>query len=273
MVMQTASTKHLDRPGGRIGYDVAGDGPLVVCVPGMGDLRGVYRFVVPELVAAGYRVATMDLRGHGDSDATFDRYDDVASGEDVLALVEHLGGPAVVVGNSMGAGSAVWAAAERPEAVAGLVLVGPFVRDTEVPVLMRWAFRLAMAGPWRTAVWRSYLPSLYAGRRPADFEEYRAAVVASLKRTGYAAAFGSTTHTSHSPAEQRLGAVTAPTLVVMGEHDPDFREPAEEASWVARQLAADVLLVPDAGHYPQAQRPDVVNPALLAFLSQVSPRA
>ena len=36
----------------------------------MGDLRSVYRFLAPELVGAGYRVATMDLRGHGDSDAT-----------------------------------------------------------------------------------------------------------------------------------------------------------------------------------------------------------
>ena len=40
----------------------------------MGDLRSVYRFLAPALVEARYRVATMDLRGHGDSDATFERY-------------------------------------------------------------------------------------------------------------------------------------------------------------------------------------------------------
>ena len=88
----------------------------------MGELRSVYRFTVPALVAAGYRVATMDLRGHGDSDATFGRYDDVAAGGDVVALVEHLGGPAVVIGSSMGAGAAAWAAAERRDLVTGLVL-------------------------------------------------------------------------------------------------------------------------------------------------------
>src|ERR1700712_5492034 len=96
-------TQWLDRPGGRIAFDSVGAGPLVVCVPGMGELRSTYRATAPTLAAAGHRVVTMDLRGHGDSDATFDAYDDVAAGGDILALIEQLGGPAVVIGNSMGA--------------------------------------------------------------------------------------------------------------------------------------------------------------------------
>ena len=48
----------------------------------------------------------LDLRGHGDSDTTFATHGDVVTGQDALALVEHLGGPAVLVGNSMGAGAA-----------------------------------------------------------------------------------------------------------------------------------------------------------------------
>ena len=50
------TTSYLDRGEGRIAYDVQGSGPLVVCAPGMGDLRSVYRFFAPALVAAGYRV-------------------------------------------------------------------------------------------------------------------------------------------------------------------------------------------------------------------------
>jgi pimeloyl-ACP methyl ester carboxylesterase len=72
----------------------------VVCLPGMGELRSSYRLMRPALTAAGFRVATMDLRGHGESDATFWRYDDVAAGEDVLALLSYLGEPAVLIGNS-----------------------------------------------------------------------------------------------------------------------------------------------------------------------------
>ena len=61
-------TVYLTRPDGRIGYDVSGDGRLVVLVPGMGDLRAAYRFLAPAVREAGYRVACTDLRGHGDSD-------------------------------------------------------------------------------------------------------------------------------------------------------------------------------------------------------------
>ncbi len=38
-------TDFLDVPGGRIAYDVTGEGPLVVCVPGMGDMRATFRFL------------------------------------------------------------------------------------------------------------------------------------------------------------------------------------------------------------------------------------
>ena len=110
-----SDTSYLTRPGGRIGYDVAGEGPLVVLVPGMGDLRAGYRFLAPALRTAGYRVACTDLRGHGDSDAAFPSYGDEETAGDVSALIEELGGPAVVVGNSMAAGSAVLAAVQRQD--------------------------------------------------------------------------------------------------------------------------------------------------------------
>jgi pimeloyl-ACP methyl ester carboxylesterase len=141
-------TAYLNRRDGRIGYDVAGDGPLVALVPGMGDLRDAYRYLTPVLREAGYRVACTDLRGHGDSDATFTSYGDVDTAGDVIALIEELGVPAVVVGNSMGAGSAVLVAAQRPDLVNGLVLVGPFVRDPDMSAVQRLILRVAMAQPW-----------------------------------------------------------------------------------------------------------------------------
>ena len=87
-------TSYLSCPEGRIGYD----GSLVILVPGMGDLRAGYRFLAPDLRAAGYRVACTDLRGDGDSDTTFASYGDEETAGDVIALIGELGGPAVVVG-------------------------------------------------------------------------------------------------------------------------------------------------------------------------------
>jgi pimeloyl-ACP methyl ester carboxylesterase len=161
-------TSYLDRPEGRLGYDVAGDGPLVVLIPGMGDLRAAYRFLAPALRDAGYRVASTDLRGHGDGDSAFASYGDVETAGDVLALIEQLGGPAIIVGNPMGAGAAAIAAAQQPELVRGLALLGPFVRNGKTSTIQRLMLRAAMAPPWAVMSWRAYLPKLYAGQRPDD---------------------------------------------------------------------------------------------------------
>ena len=269
---QAQTTIYLTRPEGRIAYDVAGDGPLVVLVPGMGDLRDAYRFLAPALVEEGYRVASTDLRGHGDSDATFSSYGDVETAGDVLALIEELGGPAVIVGNSMGAGAATLAAALQPDLVGGLVLVGPFVRNGEMSMMQRVLLRVAMARPWAASAWKSYMPKLYAGQRPEDFEDYRKQVVASLRRTGYAKAFSLTKRTDHTPAEARLADVSAPALVVMGEQDPDFPDPRAEADWIAQVLGAEVVMVGEAGHYPQSQRPEITTAAIVGFLATVNSR-
>lgn len=268
-----SSTLYLTRPEGRIGYDVDGSGPLVVLVPGMGDLRAAYRFLAPALREAGYRVASTDLRGHGDSDVTFTSYGDVETAGDIVALIEELGGPAVVVGNSMGAGAATLAAALQPGLISGLVLVGPFVRNGKMSAPQRVMLRVAMARPWAATAWKSYMPKLYAGQRPADFAEYRDRVVASLRRPGYAKAFSLTTRTNHDPAEARLADVSGPTLVLMGERDPDFPDPKGEAAWIAQALRGEVVMVPEAGHYPQSQQPEVTTAAVLGFLASVNGRA
>ena len=272
--MKDASTQWLQRPEGRIAYDVDGEGPLVICMPGLGDLRRIYRFTAPALIDAGYRVARMDLRGHGESDASFSRYDGVATGEDAVALAEYLGGGAVLIGNSMSAGAAVWAAAERPGLVAGVVLVGPFVRNTPMNPLLIMLFHTLMMRPWARAAWTAYLPTLYAGRKPDDLKEHIAAIKASMSKPGYQKAFVRTTRTDHAHAEARLaGIATIPSLVVMGEQDPDFPNPAAEAQWIAGQISGEIVMVPEAGHYPQAQRPDLVNPALIAFLQKITANA
>jgi pimeloyl-ACP methyl ester carboxylesterase len=268
------TTSYLDRPGGRLAYDVAGDGPVVVCLPGMGDVRQAYRFLAPALVTAGHRVVTLDLRGHGESDTTFTRHDGVAIGGDVLALLDELGAAtATIVGNSLGAAGAAWAAADAPGRIEGLVLIGPFVRDVPLGVATRLALRLGFVRPWGPAAWRAFYAKSYRNHAPDDLEEHLARIRSSTSRPGGWRQLVATTRVSHAPIEERLGEVTAPTLVVMGSADPDFPDPEAEARLVADRLGGDVLLVPAAGHYPHAQHPEVVAPAIVEFLARVTPRA
>jgi pimeloyl-ACP methyl ester carboxylesterase len=218
----------------RIAYDVQGEGPPVVCLTGMGELRSVYRYLTPALVAAGYRVAAMDLRGHGDSDDGFEAYDDVAQAEDALALIAALGGgPALLVGNSMGAAAAVWAAAEQPAKVAGLALLGPAVRDPKVNPLMALATRLMLVRPWGPSAWLAYHRRLHPGRQDERLAEHQREIRQAMRR--------------------------------------GWPDPAAEARFIAGALSADVLMVPDAGHYPQAEYPERVNPAVVAFAQRVHP--
>ncbi len=135
------------------------------------------------------------------------------------------------------------------------MLIGPFVRNGSVTAVQRLMLRVAMARPWAAISWKAYLPKLYAGRQPEDFAAYRDLLAASLRRPGYAKAFSLTTRTDHTPAEQRLGDVCAPALVLMGEQDPDFPDPSAEAEWIARTLAGTAVMVPEAGHYPQSSNP------------------
>lgn len=270
--MTAAAPHYLVRPEGRIAYDDAGKGPLVVMVPGLGDLRAEYRFLAPRLVEAGYRVVTVDLRGHGQSSTGWSDYTSSAIGSDVVALVEELdAGPATLVGTSMGAAAVAWAAAEAPETVSGAVLIGPFVRDVPpsswiAGVAQTAMIKAALWGPWGGWAWGQVYGTFY-GEKPADFAAYRAALVANLAEDGRMDALRGMISASKKDVEVRLPEVKAPVLVVMGTKDPDFADPKAEADTVAGLLRGRAVMVEGAGHYPQVEQPDAVAGAIRAFLA------
>ena len=114
-------TEFLDVDGGRIAYEVTGEGPLVVLSHGIGDRREAYRFLALRLAQAGYRVVAADLRGHGESSMGWASISRTDVAGDLLALIRHLGGPAVIVGHSISGGAATIAAATGPELISGIV--------------------------------------------------------------------------------------------------------------------------------------------------------
>lgn len=266
------TTNYFIQQNGTIAYDSTGTGPVVVCAPSMGDLRQEYRFLSPQLADAGYRAVSMDVRGHGETSTGWEDYSVAGVGADMVALIRHLNaGPAVIVGESMAAGAAIWAAAEAPEWVKGLVLIGPFVRGEGMP-LLQLVFRVMLARPWGPSLWLRYFKTLYPTRQPADFAEYCAALYANLKQPGRLEALQKMMDASKRASEERIPRVTAPALVLMGSKDPDFKPPEAEAKWVASALRGDYHLIDGAGHYPQTEMPEVTAPLILAFLQSLSER-
>jgi pimeloyl-ACP methyl ester carboxylesterase len=263
------TTQFLARPEGRIAYDDTGSGPLVMCLPGLGDLRDEYRHLTPLLLAAGFRVVTVDLRGHGESDATFADHRRPTVGDDVIALLEHLGaGPAHLVGTSFGAAAVTWAAAHTPHRVASVTMIGPFVRDVPVGTMTTLGLRALLARPWGVAGWVWWYGKLWGASRPSDHDAHTAAIRTNLAEPGRLAAVRAMALSTNERIDPLLDHLAMPTLVVMGTADPDFDDPAEEAALIAGRTHGETALIEGAGHYPHAEQPDTTAAAMIDFLAR-----
>ena len=260
------TTKFLQQENGRIAYDDAGAGPLVVCIPSLGDVRGEYRFLIPQLVSAGFGAVSMDVRGHGETSPEWNDYSVAGVGKDIIALIRELNaGPAVIVGDSMGGGAAIWAAAEAPDLVRGLILVDPFV-DGDGDRFLQLLFSILLARPWGPSMWLKYYASLYPTRKPADFAEYSAALYTNLKEHRRLEATRQMLFASKQASGERISRVNQPALVLMGSKDPDFKNPESEARRVSEALRGKYAMIENAGHYPHAEMPEVTGPLVIDFI-------
>lgn len=261
-------TKYFKRPEGDLAYsDYGGSGELVLMFPGMGALRSEYRYLAPELREAGYHPVTVDIRGHGESSVPWKPYDVPSVGSDILAMIDHLDGKGVhLICTSKAAGSGVWAAAERPESLRSLMLIGAFARQVKVNPVMNALFWLMMHNPWRVQAWVTYYGTIYPTHKPADFNNYLDQLKANLKQPGRFEAANDYGNASLQPAEDRLVQVKAPTMVIMGTKDPDFPDPIAEGRYLAEKTGGKLELVQDAGHYPQTEMPEKTIPMVIDFL-------
>src|SRR4051812_12122289 len=276
-------TEFLTVDGGTIAYEVSGAGPLVVLAHGMGDSRESYRFVVPQLVAAGYRVAAVDLRGAGESSAEWPSCTRTDIAGDLVAVIRHLGGPAVLVGHSISGGAATIAAAQAPDLITGIVELAPFTRkqsiklgDLRVGRFRKGMVRLMGAGLLGSVpLWRSYLDVAYPGVKPADWTSRLERIDAMMREPGRMKAMQMMGRSAPVDAGAQLTKVRCPALIVEGSLDPDWADPgAEGAAIVAAMPAgrARLEVIEGAGHYPHVQYPDAVVALVVAFL-QATARA
>jgi pimeloyl-ACP methyl ester carboxylesterase len=278
--MEDEMTEYLDVDGGRIAYEVTGEGPLIVLAPGLGNLRSAFRFLAPDLVAAGYRVAVTDLRGHGESSTGWASYTRTDTANDLIALIRQLGGPAVIVGHSFAGGAATIVAAQAPELVTAIVEIDPGTRTGKMDfgaIMQNGRHRTAVlrllgtglfASSW---MWLRYLDHAYPGARPADYTEQMSALRANLREPGRMRATQKMLMNQAKDADAQLGRIKCPALVIMGELDPDWPDAATEAQAIVAAMPAGLgttAVIDGAGHYPHAQFPDQVAAVLLPFLAE-----
>ncbi len=271
-------TQYLAIDGKTVAYDVTGEGPLVVLAHGIGDNRHSYRFVAPALAGAGHRVASVDLRGCGDSSLGWDSYSRTDIAGDLLALVRHLGGPAVIIGQSISGGAATIAAASAPDLITGIIELAPFTRAQSFDLggLLRvkrfragymQLVQVVVRGRLRN--WKKYLDVAYPVK-PADWDSELARIDAKLSEPGRMTALQVMCKANPADAGAQLANVACPVLVIEGSADPDWADPGAEGEKIIADLPAglgELVVIEGAGHYPHAQTPEQVLPLVLPFLA------
>jgi pimeloyl-ACP methyl ester carboxylesterase len=262
------TTQQLDVAGGTIAFDDnGGSGPLVVMLPGAGDVRTEYRFVAPDLTTGGARVVTMDLRGHGESSPVWPAYGMAETAADLIALLDHLGaGPATVVATSFAPAAALWAAADRPDLIDRLVLISPHLEAA--PSWQTAPLRLLLRGPFAGKLWASQFRKWHPAAPPADLSEHAATLAAMMADPQRRRAVRETLTAHRNGLAERIDRVDVPTLVVMGGADSHFKDPVAEGRSIATQTGGTLDVVPDAGHYPHVEFPGRVAAAIASFVAE-----
>jgi pimeloyl-ACP methyl ester carboxylesterase len=255
----------LDTTSGPVAYDERGHGPAVVLLPSGAHDRHDYD-ELRTLLPAGLRTIALDWPGHGESPlgdgpATAMRFADVAE-----ELVERLAPEgAVVVGNSVGGFAAARLAARRPELVKGLVVIDGGGFGGRPPHVR--AFCALMARPWfLRRIYPTFSARYMRARTDADRRARDVGVATTRADPGLRAvtelwrSFASPEH----DLREEAGAITAPTLVLWGRHDPVI--PLKLGRRAAASIPGARLVVLDTGHVPHTSDPEGVAAELLPFV-------
>lgn len=267
----------LDINGFQLNYEVHGEGDLVVLSMGMGARGNVWTLhQVPFLVEAGYRVATYDARGISPVPGQTERDCPPITLEelvgDLASLIEHLGGPAYVVGTSLGALTVQELALARPDLVKRAVAMAAHARlDRTQQVCTRGEQELFDRGIELPPAYQAALTAIF-NLSPAtlrddvkvkdwlDMFELTAGPISSGERAQLAVSART------GDRREAYAAISTPLLAV------GYADDATLPPYLAREVAeaapnGQYAEVPDAGHFGYLEQPDIVNRLILDFLT------
>lgn len=269
----------------------AGEGPLVVLLHGFPEFWFSWRWQIPALVEAGFRVVAPDMRGYNVSDKPrgWRSYSGEHLAGDIAGLIGALGEESAhVVGHDWGAAVAWLTAMRHPESVEKLTIL-----NVPHPARMLAALRTPRQLRKSWYVFFFQLPALpealmrrgrYAFAR-RQFERDAGEAFSRDDLDRYVEAWGqpgamtaminyyrAALRRSPSRTESELQPIAAETLVIWGEPDryigSELAEPPKR--WVPN---ARLERIPATSHWIQHQAPDRVNELLVGFLREGEPAA
>jgi pimeloyl-ACP methyl ester carboxylesterase len=264
--------------GHRIAYLDEGHGPPIVLIHGFGGSIWQWEYQ-QQALSPQFRVITLDLLGAGFSDKPDIEY---RPDEIVAFFVGFLDALKVerasLVGNSMGAGLAIGMALAHPKRVDRVVLISGFpahVQENLTSPIVKSALDR------HVPLWLVELGNWLVGARTGeallkeivfDHSKLTPAVLDRSNRNrqrsgllGPLLAMGRTLPQWEAGYARRLGEIAQPTLILWGEQDRVFPIATGETLHAAIP-GSRFERIPRAGHIPQWEVPDEVNPLLIKFL-------
>ena len=221
-----------------------------------------------------YRALALDHRDTGDSDPSPTVYTPKEQADDAAAMLGALGvSRAMVVGISMGGYIALELALRHPELVEKLVLTSTAAGGRAqvrahtglvLRALLPWS-RWGEVGRRAKRTYAAIMAPGYCRAHPGEWERiaatarYRPQSRAAYQRQWRACL-------AHDVAD-RLGEITAPTLVIHGAVDPLV--PVENGRYLAAHIpGARLIVYPNTGHIPIVERAQDYNRDVMAFLAE-----
>ena len=239
------------------------DAPVLVLSNSLGTTKGMWDENLPGLVAR-FRVVRYDTRGHGESPAPPGPYAVEELAGDALALLDSLGIERVLwAGVSLGGMTGLWLAANAPERIERLAAC---CTAAHLAPAEMWADRAATARgegmeTLTVAALERWFSPAFTESAPEVIERFRADLLATPPE-GYASCCEAI---GRHDIRDKLGAITAPTLVVAGGDDP--ATPPDKAEEIASGIPdARLEILPGARHLANVERADEVTGMLLDHL-------
>lgn len=258
-----------------VGYTDRGAGCPVLFLHGHPFDRTMWEPQIRALAGRGYRTIVPDLRGYGSSTVVPGVTPLDVFARDLAALLDHLGLDVVnVVGLSMGGQVALEMCRLFPDRVDSLTLVATNpLPETEQGCLSR----KRLASRLREEGMRGYADDMLVGMMTADnvrdlpaiADHVRAMMYAAPPEGAAAAQLGRAKRPDHTPLLKRI---SAPTLLVVGQHD-GFTPPEGAELMHVRVPDSIMEIIEGAGHLPNLERPERFNEVLRRFLERTRLRS
>ena len=216
-----------------------------------------------------FRVVAPDLRGHGSSTGRFDFTADV---EDIIALLDHLPGPPVVlVGLSLGANIAQEVIRRRPDLVGGLVAADTTCNTADRHPL---AATTTIAALRVQALWAGNEFARQAARASATDPHVQNYILeVNAHRSNEETIDILTCLLTNALRPDPSYRLPVPALLVHGQLDHIGDIATDMRGWAHREPLARYAVIPDAGHASNLDNPAVFTNLLIEFLDQLPPTA